>query len=246
MAGSLYIVATPIGHSDDLSLRAIRVLKSVSVIACESPEQTSLLCTAHGIETPLTSYQNDNKEEKAPVLLKTMQEGRDVALAVDAGTPLVVDPGSLLVQQAAAHGIRIIPLPGPSALLAALSIAGLPGESFLFHGRLPVHTAACRRLFRAWRQEPRTLVLFIEPDRLIPTLRLLCTALGTRHAVLAADLTTPDEQVVRGTLEDILRHAHARPIRRELTLVIAGTSRQRKNKAVRNKRRVVRTRRVSE
>jgi 16S rRNA (cytidine1402-2'-O)-methyltransferase len=222
MAGSLYIVGTPIGNPDDLSLRAIRILQDVDVIAAEDPQRTQALLVRHGITTPLTSYQNDNKEEKIPVLIQRMREGRSVALVSDAGTPAIVDPGALLIREALRQNIPIAPIPGPSALLAALSVSGLPGDTFVFAGLLPARPAARRTFLRALRPEQRTIVLFESPRRLPEALKALRDALGNRRIVLACDLTTPRERFVRGTLDEIIRARTTLPIEGELTLVVEG------------------------
>ena len=226
MAGSLYIVGTPIGNPDDLSLRALRILRDVAVIAAEDPQCTQALMARHGIATPLTSYQNDNKEEKIPVLIQRLQDGLSVALVSDAGTPAIVDPGALLIDEALRRGIPVVPVPGPSALLASLSASGLPGDSFVFAGALPARQAARRNVLRALRSEQRTIVLFESPRRLPAALKALRAALGNRRIALACDLTTPRERFFRGTLDEIIRAHTTPPIEGELTLVVEGTRRR--------------------
>ncbi len=222
MAGSLYIVGTPIGNPDDLSLRALRILRDVAVIAAEDPQRTQALMARHGIATPLTSYQNDNKEEKIPVLIQRLQDGLSVALVSDAGTPAIVDPGALLIDAALRRGIPVVPVPGPSALLASLSASGLPGDSFVFAGVLPARQAARRNVLRALRSERRTVVLFESPRRLPAALKALRAALGNRRIALACDLTTPRERFIRGTLDEIIRARTISAIDGEVTLVVEG------------------------
>ena len=222
MSGSLYIVGTPIGNPDDLSLRAIRTLRDVAVIAAEDPQCAQALLIRHGITTPLTSYQNDNKEEKIPVLIQRLREGQNVALVSDAGTPAIVDPGALLVSEALHKGIPVVPVPCPSALLASLSASGLPGDTFVFAGALPARPAARRALLRALRWEWRTLVLFESPRRLPAVLKALRAALGNRRIAVACNLTTPQERFLRGTLDEVIRTHALSTIEGEVTLVVEG------------------------
>ncbi|MGH7261499.1 MAG: 16S rRNA (cytidine(1402)-2'-O)-methyltransferase [Nitrospiraceae bacterium] len=235
MAGSLYIVGTPIGNPDDLSLRALRTLQDVAVIAAEDPQCTQALLIRHGITTPLTSYQNDNKEEKIPVLIQRLREGRSVALVSDAGTPAIVDPGALLICEALRQGIAVVPVPGPSALLAALSASGLPGDTFVFAGVLPARQAARRKFLRALRPDQRTIVLFESPRRLPAALKALRAALGNRRIILACNLTTPQERFFRGTIDEIIRAPTTRAIQGELTLVIEGAQPRRQTQGKRTR-----------
>jgi len=236
MTGSLYIVSTPIGNPDDLSLRALNTLKTVAVIAAEDPQCTQALLARHGITTPLTSYQNDNKEEKIPVLIQRMREGQSVALVSDAGTPAIVDPGALLVRETLRQSIPIVTVPGPSALLAALSVSGLPGDAFIFLGPLPRRSAACRALLHSLRAEPRTIVCFESPQGLPSTLQALRSELGNRRLVLACNLTTPQERLLRGTADEIIRMLAARAVQGEVTMVIEGARPRRMIRGKRNKK----------
>jgi 16S rRNA (cytidine1402-2'-O)-methyltransferase len=222
MTGSLYIIGTPIGNPDDLSLRAIRILRDVDVVAAEDPQRTQALFIRHGITTPLTSYQNDDKEEKIPVLIQRLREGRSVALVSDAGTPAVVDPGGLLIREALRRHIAVVPVPGPSALLAALSVSGLPGDAFVFAGLLPARQKARRAVLRALRQEQRTIVLFESPRRLPAALKAMRAALGNRRITLACNLTTRRERIIRGTIDGIVRRRSLTATDDEVTLVVEG------------------------
>lgn len=234
MPGSLYIVSTPIGNPDDLTLRALSTLKTVAVIAAEDPQCTQALLVRHGITTPLTSYQNDNKEEKVPVLIQRLQEGLNVALVSDAGTPAIVDPGALLIHEALKQNIPVVSVPGPSALLAALTASGLPGEAFVFIGVLPLQPAAGRKLLHTLRSEQRTIVCFGSSLRLPVALKTLRTELGNRRIAVACDLTTPNEQWLRGTIDEIIHDRTVHTVHGELTLVIEGA---RPGKRYRRKRR---------
>jgi 16S rRNA (cytidine1402-2'-O)-methyltransferase len=227
MAGILYIVSTPIGNPDDLTLRALSTLKTAAVIAAEDPQRTQALMARHGIATPLTSYQNDNKEEKVPVLLRRMQEGHSVALVADAGTPAVVDPGALLIREALRHGIPVVSIPGPSAILAALAASGLPGDAFVFAGALPSRPSALRTLLRSLSLERRTIVCFESPGRLPAALRAVRGAFGNRRIAVACNLTTSNEHWLRGTIDQILRTHTLSAIKGEITLVVEGARRRR-------------------
>ncbi len=222
MTGSLYIVSTPIGHPDDLSRRAISTLRTVAVIAAEDPQCTQALLARHGIATPLTSYHNDNKDEKIPVLIQRMREGQSVALVSDAGTPAIVDPGALLIHEALRQRIPVAAVPGPSALLAALSISGLPADAFVFVGPLPGRSAARRTLLRTLRTETRTIVCFESPRRLPSTLKAIRSELGNRRLMLACNLTSPQEQCLRGTTDEVIRLLAARAVQGDVTLVVEG------------------------
>ncbi len=222
MTGSLYIVSTPIGNPDDLSRRAISTFKTVAVIAAEDPQCTQALLARHGITTPLTSYQNDNKEEKIPVLIQRMREGQSVALVSDAGTPAIVDPGTLLIREALRQHIPVVTVPGPSALLAALPASGLSGDAFIFIGPLPSRVVKSRTLLRSLRAEQRTIVCYESALRLAATLQTLRDEFGNRRIAVACNLTTPMEQWLRGEIDDIIRKETAHTVQGELTLVIEG------------------------
>jgi len=226
MTGCLYLVSLPIGNPDDLTLRARRILRQVSCLAAEDPRAAQILLRRHRIHTPVTSYHNENKEEKAPMLVSRLQEGRHVALVCDAGTPLIDDPGAHLVQAAIRAGLRVVPVPGPSALLAALVVSGLPCQRVLFLGRLPRSRTARLRLLNSLRAEPGTIVLYVASDRLPDTLGALRAMLGDRQMALALDLTKPGEVVLRGTLSRIIRLVQEQAPSGEVTLVVKGRGRQ--------------------
>jgi 16S rRNA (cytidine1402-2'-O)-methyltransferase len=236
MTGSLYIVSTPIGNPDDITLRALKTLTMVDIIAAEDPQSTQALLARHGITTPLTSYHNDNKEEKIPVLVHRLQEGQNVALVSDAGTPAVVDPGALLISEALRRSIPVVTVPGPSALLAALSASDLPGDAFVFTGLLPQRPAALRALARSLRTERRTIVCFESAHRLTATLKALRGELGNRRMAIACDLTTSREQWFRGTVDEIIRKQVANAAQGELTLVIEGAQSGRRSQGTRGTR----------
>lgn len=224
MVGSLYIVSTPIGNLEDLTFRAVRILKEVTIIAAEDTRRTQKLCRHYGVETPLTSYHDFNKKEKTAILLKRLQEGATIALVSDAGTPLISDPGYYLVTRAIAEKIPIIPIPGPSAVLSALSASGLPTDTFLFHGFLPRKPGPKARLLKSLCDEPRTLIFFETPHRLRHTLKAIHETLGARRMVLARELTKMHEELIRGTVEEVIEAAAVSSLRGEITLVIEGKS----------------------
>lgn len=237
--GTLYVVSTPIGNIEDVTLRALRVLGEVAVIAAEDPQQTQALCERHDLRVPLTSYHNENKEEKTAVLLARLREGASVALVSDAGTPVIADPGRFLIREAIRADIPIVPVPGPSAGLAALAISGLSGDRFLFLGTLPRTSASLHRLLRTLRKEPGTLVLLATAGRLRKTLQAVKEVLGDRDVMVAKDLTMSGETVIRGLTSSVGRQLLQAPISGAVTLVIEGC----RGKAGRNRKRTSRLKR---
>lgn len=198
-AGVLYVVATPIGNLDDISARALRVLREVKLIAAEDTRHSQRLLQHFGIETPLAPCHEHNEREQGGRFITRLLDGDDVALISDAGTPLISDPGFHLVRQARAAGIRVVPVPGPSALIAALSAAGLPSDRFIFEGFLPAKAAARRARLEALREEPRTLIFYEAPHRLLESLEAMKDVFGAeRPVVLARELTKTFE-----TLRDL-------------------------------------------
>ena len=226
MSGHLYVVSMPIGNFEDITLRALRVLKRVHVVAAEDPNRTKKLFDHYGVHTPLTSYHNLNKEEKTPILLRLLEEGQAVAVVCDAGTPVISDPGSFLVSRATKAGVRVVPIPGPSATLAALAVSGMAGNSFVFQGYLPKQPRMRHRVLRAMRSDPRTQILFETLERLPFTLSELASWLGNRRMVLARDLSGADEQVVAGTAKELHEKCGSALASVEVTLVVKGAQAQ--------------------
>jgi 16S rRNA (cytidine1402-2'-O)-methyltransferase len=202
--GTLYVVATPIGNLDDITLRALRTLREVNLIACEDTRRTRVLLSHFGIHVPVTSYFEHNKVAKGEALLRTLTEGKSVALVTDAGTPGISDPGFLLVRAARDAGIPVVPVPGPSAVVAALSAAGIPADRFVFEGFLPVKPG--RRL-----------------HRILASLDAIGQVFGDAEIVMARELTKQFEEIVRGTPARLLEHLARSPVRGEFTLVIPYT-----------------------
>jgi 16S rRNA (cytidine1402-2'-O)-methyltransferase len=223
MPGILYIVATPIGNLDDITLRALRVLQEVDVIAAEDTRHTQILLDHYSIRTPLTSYHEHNEKTKAVELVKRLAAGHNVAVVSDAGTPAISDPGFRLAAAAVHRGIRIVPIPGASALTAVLSASGLPTDRFIFEGFLPAGKKARRARLQALRDETRTLVFYEAPHRLKESLADMVEVLGNREGVLAREVTKVHEEFVRGVLEQ-LASAVGGEVRGELTLVIRGST----------------------
>jgi len=222
--GTLYIVATPIGNLEDITLRAIRVLKEVDLIAAEDTRHTKHLLDRYKIETQLTSYHDHNKEEKAPVLIAQTFEGKSVALVSDAGTPGISDPGYFLINLAIGQNIPVVPIPGATAAIAALSISGLPTDRFVFEGFLPAkHKARLKRL-QELAQEERTIIFYEAPHKIIKTIEDMREVFGDRRAVMTRELTKIHEETIHGTLSGILNRLHAGSIKGEFTIIVHGAS----------------------
>src|SRR5215468_11657420 len=201
--GCLYLVGTPIGNLEDITLRAIRILKESSQIACEDTRHTQKLLSHFDIQKPLISYHEHNELTRAPELVLAMEQGAKIALVSDAGTPLVSDPGHRLVTLCLRHHIPVVPVPGPSALLASLSASGLPGEEFLFVGFLPARSGERRRALERLRIEDRTIILYEAPHRVAECVREAREILGDRPACLAREVTKLHEEFIRGKLSEI-------------------------------------------
>jgi 16S rRNA (cytidine1402-2'-O)-methyltransferase len=219
--GTLYLVGTPIGNLEDVSLRALRVLREVPLIAAEDTRVTARLLAHHQIETPLTSYHEHSKLGKMESLLTHLQSA-DLALVSDAGMPGLSDPGYELIRAAIEQGVPIVPVPGPSALINALVVSGLPTDGFVYLGFLPRRAAARLQLLEEVRDEKRTLVAFEAPHRLIDTLKDIERSLGERPLAVARELTKLHEEVRRGKPSELLGHLAENPPRGEITLVIGG------------------------
>jgi len=209
---------------EDLSFRAVRVLREVKVIACEDTRHTRLLLQRHGIATPLVSYHEHNERSRTTELVRRLLLGESVALVSDAGTPLLSDPGYTLIREAIASGVPVVPIPGPSAITAALSAAGLPTDRFVFLGFLPRKSAERRRVLEAVQAIPWTLVLFEAPTRAEATLKDLQAVLGERPIALMRELTKRFEEILRGTPKEVLAQAQGRRLRGEVTIVVGGGS----------------------
>ncbi len=222
--GTLYLVATPIGNLEDVSLRALRILREVSVVAAEDTRHTRKLLTHHGVSARLVSLHAHNERARTPALVARLLAGETIAVVSDAGTPGLSDPGAGLVRAAADAGIPVVPVPGPSAFLAALVVSGLPTAPVTFLGFLPASQGDRRRVLEGIRALRHTLVLYESPHRLQKTLRALLAILGDRRIAVAREMTKIHEEVFRGRLHETLEHFSAHPPRGEFTLVIEGAS----------------------
>jgi 16S rRNA (cytidine1402-2'-O)-methyltransferase len=222
--GILYIVATPIGNLEDMTLRAIRVLKEADLIAAEDTRHTRHLLDRYQIDTQLTSYHDHNKEEKAPILVARMLEGKSVALVSDAGTPGISDPGYFLINLAIDQKIPVVPIPGATAAIAALSVSGMPTDRFIFEGFLPAKHMARQKRLQELVKEERTIIFYEAPHKIIKTVEDMLEVLGDRHAVITRELTKIHEEAIRGTLSEILKRLNEGSIKGEFTVIVHGAS----------------------
>ncbi len=229
--GTLFLVSTPIGHLEDITLRALRVLKEADVVAAEDTRHTQKLLTRYDIHKTLTSYHDFNKETKAPVLLTRILEGAWVALVCDAGTPTISDPGYFLISRCIEAKVPVVPIPGPCAAIAALAASGLPTDRFHFEGFLPKPSGRLAKRLAILRDYPETIVVYESPHRLLKTLKAVYAAWGDRPAVVARELTKLHEECLRGMLSNVIADVERRPRRGEITLVIGGSTPRRSTAA---------------
>jgi 16S rRNA (cytidine1402-2'-O)-methyltransferase len=231
-SGVLYIVATPIGNLEDITLRAIRVLKEADLVAAEDTRHSRHLLDRYQIGTQLTSYHDHNKEEKAPVLVARMLEGKNVALVSDAGTPGVSDPGYFLINLAIDQKIPVVPIPGATAAIAALSVSGMPTDRFVFEGFLPPkHLARLKRLQELSREE-RTLVFYEAPHKIIRAIEDMLEVFGNRRVVITRELTKIHEEMIRGTLSEGLKRLQEGTIKGEFTVIVHGATKNPKKQDI--------------
>lgn len=220
--GTLYIVGTPIGNLEDITQRALRVLREATVIACEDTRETRKLLHHFEIHTPTVSYHEHNKQTAGPALIRRLEAGEDIALVTDAGMPGISDPGEDLVRLAVSAGVSVVPIPGPTAFVAALVGSGLPAGRFIFEGFLPTKNKDRRVALERLKGERRTVLLYEAPHRVLETLADLRDALGERPIAAARELTKLHEEFVRGTPAQLLAHFEARAPRGEFVLVVEG------------------------
>jgi 16S rRNA (cytidine1402-2'-O)-methyltransferase len=220
MSGTLFVVATPLGNLEDVSLRALRVLREVNLIACEDTRRTRALLSRYDIHTPTTSYFEHNKLRKGPYLLGLLAEGKSVALVTDAGTPGVSDPGFLLVRDARAAGVAVVPVPGPSAVVAALSAAGIPADRFVFDGFLPAKPGRRLNRLRALSGLGTTIVLYESPHRMLKTLEAIGAVFGETPIVVAREMTKQFEEIVGAPASSHAERLAAAGLKGEFTIVI--------------------------
>ncbi len=225
--GTLYVVSTPIGNLEDITLRALKILKKVDLIAAENTRHTRDLCTHYGIKRRLVSYHQHNSRSRAPELIEKLKKGSDIALVSNAGTPVVSDPGSFLINSALGEGLRVSPVPGPSAAIAAISVSGLTADRFLFLGFLSSKASKRKKEIKALLYEPVTMVFYEAPHRIKAMLKDLNEILGDRYAVILREMTKVYEEVIRGPLNLILKDFGDHMIKGEFTVIVAGKQKSR-------------------
>jgi 16S rRNA (cytidine1402-2'-O)-methyltransferase len=221
--GRLFIVSTPIGNLEDISLRALRILRETDLIAAEDTRHTRKLLSHHDIHTPLTSFYQQQQFRRAPRLIEKIIGGHDVALVTDAGTPGISDPGAVLVRMAVEACVEVIPVPGPSAVVTLLSVSGLPTDRFVFEGFLPLKGGKKKRRLEGLAGEERTMVFYESPHRTAKTLALMLEVFGDRRAALGREMTKVFEEVARGRLADLCARFDGTRVRGEVTIAVAGS-----------------------
>lgn len=222
-SGDLYVVATPIGNLEDLTFRALRTLGEVSVIVCEDTRRTRKLLNKYSIKKRLISYYHPKESQKIPQIISLLKQRKDVALVTDSGTPGISDPGYPLIREAITQGIKIIPIPGPAAITAALSVAGLPTHRFLFLGFLPPKKEATKKLLVSLKNEKATLVFYLPTRKLLSFLDLARETIGNRQIVIAREMTKIYEEFLRGTTEELLKKLEEKKLKGEATVLISGS-----------------------
>ncbi len=221
MSGKLYIVSTPIGNLDDITLRAIEVLKSVDLIACEDTRRTMILLEKFGIAKKLISYYNYNERQRAEELISYLKSGKNIALVSDSGTPGISDPGYVLIKRAIEENIQVIPIPGATAFVCALVASGLPMDEFVFVGFLP-HKKGRKTKLQKLAQEERTVILYESPHRVLKTLNEILENFGDREIAVAKELTKIHEEIFRGKISEVLKKLTPDKIKGEFVIVISG------------------------
>ena len=230
--GTLYIVSTPIGNLEDITLRALRILKEADLIAAEDTRHTGLLLRHFSIHTPLTSYFEGNEMKKREFILSKLNQGDRIALVSDAGTPGISDPGYRLIRLAIENEIPVIPIPGPSAGITALSVSGLPTDAFLFKGFLPHKSKKRRDLLKQLEEIRETLIVYESPHRIQETLKDIFETLGDREIVLTRELTKLYEEILRGKVSEIQNALGEKKIKGEITLIISGKTRKKTDRKI--------------
>ena len=231
--GVLYLVGTPIGNLNDITFRAVSILKEVDLIAAEDTRKSRILLNHFGIETPVTSFYSYNQVKKTPELLARLREGKSLALITDAGMPGISDPAYYLVTRALAENMRVVPVPGPTAFVAALVASGLPTRRFVFEGFLPAKKGR-QTLFRQLSSEERTLVFYESPHRLERTLEAILKYWGDRRVVIARELTKLYEEFIRGRASEVLADLKGKKLKGEIVLIVEGAANRREEKQLGN------------
>jgi len=229
VTGILYICGTPIGNLEDITLRALKILKEVNLIAAEDTRHALKLLNHYQINTKITSYYEYNKFKKAPYLVEILKNGQDIALVSDAGMPGISDPGYVLIDLALKNNIKIIPIPGVSALITALVVSGLPTDKFVFEGFLPRKIKERKRYFKSIENEERTIIFYETPHRLKRALKDMLEILGDRKVVIARELTKLYEEIIRGKLSQVLTEISTKEVKGEITLIVQGGIKKKEN-----------------
>jgi len=216
------MVATPIGNLEDITLRAVRILKEVHLIAAEDTRRTKILLRAYDIQTTLTSLYDQNEHRKSGFLIDKMKEGLDIAYVSDAGTPGVSDPGYVLIRAAIENNIRVVPVPGVSAVITALSVSGLPMDAFAFYGFLPAKPRRRKEVLQSIQDDEKTIIFYESPRRLLSSLHDMESVFGDRDVVVVREMTKVFEEILRGSLSQIIGALQERGIKGEITLIVAG------------------------
>jgi len=219
--GTLYVVATPLGNLKDITLRALEVLKDSDLIAAEDTRRTQKLLSAYDLHGPLTSFNENNQYRKIPFLIDRLKQGQQISLVTDGGTPGISDPGRELVRQARQAQIAVVPIPGPAAMVCALSASGLPGDSFIFLGFLPRRKSRRKRVLQEMKEQKRTIILYEAPHRIKDLLEEIQAVLGEREVTLARELTKIYEEILSGPVSDLLRQVADQEPRGEYTILLA-------------------------
>ncbi len=230
--GILYICGTPIGNLEDITFRALRILKKVKLIAAEDTRHTKKLLNYYQINTKVTSYYEYNKFKKASYLVERLKDGQEIALVSDAGMPGISDPGYVLINLALKNNIKIIPVPGVSALITALVVSGLPTDKFVFEGFLPRKTKERKKYFKSIENEERTIIFYETPHRLKKALKDMLDTWGDRKIIIARELTKKYEEIIRGKLSQVLNEINTKEIKGEITLVVQGGKRGKENDTI--------------
>jgi 16S rRNA (cytidine1402-2'-O)-methyltransferase len=218
--GTLYVVATPLGNLKDITLRALEVLKGSDLIAAEDTRRTQKLLSAYDLHCPLISFNENNKYRKIPYLIERLNQGQQISLVTDGGTPGISDPGRELVQETHQARIGVVPIPGPSALICALSASGLPGDSFIFLGFLPRRKSRRKRILQEMKEQKRTVIFYEAPHRIIDLLEEIQAVLGERTITLTRELTKIHEEIISGPVNELLRQLTDREPKGEYTLLL--------------------------
>lgn len=229
MKGTLYIVSTPIGNLEDITLRALRILREVDIIAAEDTRHSIKLLNHHGIKKPMISYWREKERGRSDEIIRRLHAGQSVALISDAGTPGISDPGSVIIKRAVGENMQIISVPGPSAFVAALSVSGLPSEHFTYWGFLPSGKNQRKKIITDLRFEERTLIFYEAPHRIIESLQDMAEILGERKAVLVKEITKIHEHAVRGSISEIIEEVQRTTIAGEYVFIVEGWSRTNKS-----------------